>query len=203
MPLLRAMSRRDAVLILLGAISMQLFMSIMPFERASITINSHHQFSSVSQPKDDPAQEKAGSSPDAPTSPLLTAAPPRPPPPTPIEFMDHLPETSIVSHAPGWTIYRDIYMANGTLFILSSLPSDFPEIRQMVSTPLIADASPENIAAREPSDQVMKFITPIEAKRLWGGDLNRGEGNRVWSVEGNTVSCSFYEIAFYSNHTFS
>lgn len=193
MPLLRGMSRRDAVLILLGAISMQLFMSIIPFERTSITINSNHQFSSASNPKDALPHEQ-GPSDDVPTSP---AALPPPPPPTPIEFMPNLPETSIVSHAPGWTVYRDIYMANGTLFILTSQPSDFPEIRQMASTPLIAEASPENIAAREPSDQVMKFITPIEARRLWGGDLNRGEGNRVWSVEGNTVSCPFPQIVFY------
>ena len=117
--------------------------------------------------------------------------------------MTNLPETTILSHAPGWTIFKDIYMANGTLFILSSLPSDFPEIRQMASTPLIAQNTPENIAAREPTSQTMQFITPIEAKKRWGGDLDRGEGNRVWSVEGNTVSCviALYFNAY--NHIFS
>jgi len=29
-------------------------------------------------------------------------------------------------------------------------------------------------------------VAPIEARRMWGGELDRGEGNRVWSVEGNT-----------------
>jgi hypothetical protein len=43
------------------------------------------------------------------------------------------------------------------------------------------------MAAREPTKQNMDFITPDEARTYWGGDLKRGERNRVWSVEGNTV----------------
>lgn len=78
-------------------------------------------------------------------------------------------------------------MANGTLFILSSSPKNFPPIRDMTSTGLVALNTPENIAAREPTKLDMDIITPEEAQSNWGGDVKRGEKNRVWSVEGNTV----------------
>ena len=96
-----------------------------------------------------------------------------------------LPGTSVLAHAPGWTIFQDLYMSNGTLYLVAdeSRRSKFPEIRKMASHPLEARNTPENIAAREPSDVDMTFITPEEAQRRWG--------NRVFSVEGNTVSLFF------------
>ena len=42
--------------------------------------------------------------------------------------------------------------------------------------------TPENIAAREPSDFDIAFITPDEAQTRWG--------DRILSIEGNTVSQS-------------
>lgn len=30
-----------------------------------------------------------------------------------------LPETKILQHAPGWTLFENVYMSNGTIFILS------------------------------------------------------------------------------------
>lgn len=104
-----------------------------------------------------------------------------------LDLEQDLPHTSIISHAPGWTLFRNLYMSNGTLYILSSNRS-FPEIRMMTSTALEAFNTPENIASREPTAQNMDFITPEEARKRWGGDIDRGEKNRVWSVEGNTVS---------------
>ncbi|KAG5645626.1 hypothetical protein DXG03_005617 [Asterophora parasitica] len=103
-----------------------------------------------------------------------------------IGLSDELPHTSIIAHAPGWTIFRNLYMSNGTLFILSNNRS-FPEIRMMTSTGLTAFNTPENIAAREPTAQNMDFITPEQARERWGGDTKRGERHRVLSVEGNTL----------------
>jgi len=115
--------------------------------------------------------------------PSHTELPPPPESPTtPIDPLHDLPETSIVAHAPGWTIFRNLYMSSGTLFILSTNRS-FPEIRLMTSTGLTAENTPENIAAREPTSQNMDFITPEAARQRWGG----GDRNRVLSVEGNTV----------------
>ncbi|KNZ73606.1 hypothetical protein J132_10742 [Termitomyces sp. J132] len=102
-----------------------------------------------------------------------------------VDIGKKLPHTSVVAHAPGWTIFRDLYMSNGTLYILSSNRS-FPEIRMMTSTPLPAFNTPENIAAREPNAQQMDFVTPEEAQARWGGKSQLGEINRVLSIEGNT-----------------
>ena len=104
-------------------------------------------------------------------------------------YTENLPHTSIIAHAPGWTIFRNLYMSNGTLYILSSNRS-FPEFRLMTSTGLPAQRTPENIAAREPTPNNMDYLTPEEALTRWGGDVEHGEKNRVWSVEGNTVSGS-------------
>ncbi|KAF5375406.1 hypothetical protein D9615_007992 [Tricholomella constricta] len=103
--------------------------------------------------------------------------------PPPLALNHELPLTSIISHAPGWTLFRNLYMSNGTLYILSSNRS-FPEIRLMTSTGLPAQNTPENIAAREPTTQNMDFITPEQARDRWGA----GEKHRVLSVEGNTAS---------------
>ncbi|KAJ4486553.1 hypothetical protein C8J55DRAFT_558517 [Lentinula edodes] len=103
-----------------------------------------------------------------------------------VHLASELPMTSITHHAPGYTIFRNLYMSNGTLFILSPNNS-FPEIRMMTSVSMFADGSPENIAAREPNSDIMDFITPEAAKKRWGGDVQNGVRNRVFTVEGNTA----------------
>ncbi|KAK0451212.1 uncharacterized protein EV420DRAFT_1621866 [Desarmillaria tabescens] len=92
-----------------------------------------------------------------------------------------LPHTSIVHHAPGWTLFRNLYMSNGTLFVLSSNRS-FPEFRLMISSGIHMVNTPENAALSEPTLQHMNYITPLEARKRWGGTKNR-----VWTVEGNTL----------------
>ena len=82
-----------------------------------------------------------------------------------------IPETIMLSHAPGWTVFRNLYMSNGTLYVVTSRPKSFPEIVMITSTGLAADASPENIQARIPTEKDMSFLTPEEAHDLWGGDI--------------------------------
>jgi hypothetical protein len=95
-------------------------------------------------------------------------------------------ETTVVSHAPGWTIFRNLYMANGTIYIVSSHPpSYFPDIRLMTSTGLPAENTPENIQLREPTSDNMAFILPQEANHKWGR-IEPADPNRIWTVAGNT-----------------
>jgi len=186
------LSRRDTVLILLGALCMHVFSSIFnpPFESSpSIVINTQ-----LDQFHETPNFEPLPPPPEPPvTTPTQDSHPTDPPDillpePVPIDQASTLPETTIVSHAPGWTIFRNLYMADGTLFIVSSNPpSSFPDIRFMTSVSMWAYATAENMAAREPTNQQMDFLTPQEAKTLWGGNIERGQPNRIWSVEGNTV----------------
>ncbi|KIK51000.1 hypothetical protein GYMLUDRAFT_409790 [Collybiopsis luxurians FD-317 M1] len=107
----------------------------------------------------------------------------------PIHLAPTLPHTTILHHTPGYTVFRNLYMSNGTLYILASADErgSLPEIRMMASTSLEADNSPENIAAREPTPYVMDIIDPEEAKNRWGGDVEKGVRNSVFTVTGNTV----------------
>ena len=102
-----------------------------------------------------------------------------------------LPTTEVLAHAPGWTLFRNLYMSNGTLFIVTDENGrkQLPETRMMVSVSMEALATAENIAAREPNRFVMTTLSPDEAKARWTTMTAEGKGlNRVWTVEGNTVS---------------
>ncbi|THU85121.1 hypothetical protein K435DRAFT_686234, partial [Dendrothele bispora CBS 962.96] len=111
-----------------------------------------------------------------------------------------LPYTTILHHAPGWTLFRDVYMSNGTLLILTpdrDTPNhlDFikriPEFRMVTSTGL--PASPGNEAEREPTERDMAFITSKDAQENWGTLKTNGKGetkligHRVLSVSGSTL----------------
>jgi hypothetical protein len=145
---------------------------------------------------------------------METVVGPAAPSPLDVAVQVQLPATSLVAHAPGWTctsfpcpskyqiskissltakkitfhtVFRNLYMSNGTFFIVSDTPTDFPEIRLMTSTPLTAENNPENIKAREPGPYSMAIVSSSEAQRLWGDDVRKGQKNRVLSVDGNTV----------------
>ncbi|KAL6310307.1 hypothetical protein BKA93DRAFT_6846 [Sparassis latifolia] len=178
----RTRSLRDVVLILLGATSMHItsvfFGSFSDHFPGSVIVStevSSHIVSSADDsarlPDDD--HERRGR--------IGLFGTPQ------VDVAYDFPETTISSHAPGWTLFHNLYMSNGTLYIVSSQPSSaFPDIRLMTSTGLPAENTPENIAARIPTAENMDFLTPAEARSRWGGDSDRWERNRVWSVEGNT-----------------
>src|SRR5262249_5041448 len=178
--LLRTLSRRDTLLILLGALSMPIFSSLFnsPLDR-SIVINTHLGRYHQNLPNFEPL-------PPPPEPPVTTHVDPHPTTTVaastseisvpkihtetqvPVDQARTLPETTILSHAPGWTIFRNLYMADGTFYIVSKQPSSsFPEIRHMISVAMYADVTPENIAAREPTRGDMDFLSPEHAKRLW------------------------------------
>lgn len=100
-------------------------------------------------------------------------------------------KTTILAHAPGWTIFRNLYMSNGTLYIVRNDPlndeeGDFaavdqwPLVRMMTSTGLPGYATEESIREREPTDKDMSFITQAEAALRWE--------ESVYTVSGTSVS---------------
>lgn len=179
------LSRRDAFLLLIGASSMHIW-SLLFSQPQNVFIDAHPQLdlATVTQIQTQIVTQTATSviEIDPTPSPLVTNSNDR-------------PDTSILAHAPGWTLFRNLYMSNGTLFLVAEeyQRSKFPEIRKMASHPLEAFNTPANIAAREPSDLDMTFITPEEARTRWG--------DRVWAVEGNTVSF-VYHIIYHLDLTF-
>jgi hypothetical protein len=181
-PFRRALSRRDVVLVILGAFVMYLYTSLSPSSA------SGHSFDLDPLPDSDPLQAILSAA----GPPPVIQQPLKPPPdvatPVPIDMVANLPETTIISHAPGWTIFRNLYMSEGTLFLVSQHPrSYFPHIRMMTSTGLEATTDAANVAMREPTKNNMDVISPQEAKLRWGGDVALGERNRVWEIAGNTV----------------
>ena len=164
-----SLSRRDAFLLLIGAFSMHIWsllfsqqiIDTQPLEISSVdhTI-TQFQTHTVTQT----------------TTAAVAIETPS------VDFPNS--DTTVLAHAPGWTLFRNLYMSNGTLYLVADEPqrSNFPELRMMASHPLMAFNTPENIAAREPSDFDIAFITPDEAQTRWG--------DRILSIEGNTVSQS-------------
>ncbi|KAF5368301.1 hypothetical protein D9757_010526 [Collybiopsis confluens] len=106
-----------------------------------------------------------------------------------IQLAPVLPPTSILHHAPGYTIFRNLYMSNGTLYILSPAHEHetLPEISRMISTSIYSYNTQENIEGRKPTPYIMDYITPEIAQERWGGDVEKGARNSVFSVSGSTV----------------
>jgi hypothetical protein len=94
----------------------------------------------------------------------------------------------MIVHASGWTIFRNLYMSGGTLFIVTSDPESYPDIKYMTSTGLPADTTPENENMRMPTSDNMDFVTPEEARMFWGKNGQTSSG--VLPITGNTVSFS-------------
>lgn len=211
--MVRGLSPRDAILVLLGAACMHIASTIFaPFsEPSSIVVNTH--VTSHTGNSDDFQNGIYEVVHPAPLEhPDVNAAAEYPPPGFPldsnpsdslrtptqlelhVDIEAEIPETTLVSHAPGWTIFRNLYMADGTLFIVTSQPELFPAISLMTSTGLPAENTPESIEARMPTDRDMTVITPAEARARWGADKSVvGERNRLFPVSGSTVRIIFVE----------
>ncbi|PVF99920.1 hypothetical protein CPB86DRAFT_783301 [Serendipita vermifera] len=107
-----------------------------------------------------------------------------------------LKSTKVLMHAPGWTMFENLYMSNGTLFLLSDpadMPNEgqtkngaeqdgwldgFPLRRMMTSTGLWGYATEESYRDREPTDNDMTFLSVEEAEQKWG--------ENIWEIKGHT-----------------
>lgn len=157
------------------------------------TLQSYHQEEIVIDPP--PYDERVGNNRNGDLSPVFDyedfredepPSPPARPAVNPVDVLTTIPETEMLEHAPGWTVFKNLYMANGTFFVVSDKPrSEFPELSYILSVAIPALNTPENIQARVPTDREMDFISTQEARARWG-PLRSGEKNRIWSITGNT-----------------
>ncbi|KAB5591852.1 hypothetical protein CTheo_4717 [Ceratobasidium theobromae] len=90
-----------------------------------------------------------------------------------------LPKSKLVKHGAGWTIFENVYMSNGTLYLITENPSDWPQRRMIIDTGITALNTLENIAAREPTEYDLDWISPKEAEARWG--------KRIWPVPEFTI----------------
>lgn len=81
----------------------------------------------------------------------------------------------------GWTIFDKIYLANGTLFVVTDDTSKIPDRGLMISTGYDINNGKVEEAKRVPTDKEMQIITRKEAKRLFGGDAELIDGVSVSS----------------------
>ncbi|KAI0674124.1 hypothetical protein C8Q78DRAFT_966787 [Trametes maxima] len=87
-----------------------------------------------------------------------------------------VPETEIVAHVPGWTIFDRLYILNGTAYVVSDSPENVPERKYIISTAAFIENGPEAEARRIPGDKEMRVISTEEARRLFGTEAERLDG---------------------------
>ena len=192
---------RDVLLVFLGAVSMHFVTTLFhPFDdfNPTWTLESYHQGEIVIDPPpyDERIHNNHGDSdPAFDGSDDESASPP--PAVTSTDVLTTIPETKIIQHAPGWTVFKNLYMSNGTFYVVSDKPrSDFPELLYILSVAIPAINTPENIQARLPTDQEMDFIGTKDAQRRWGPQ-KPGDNNRIWPITGNTVRAFLVDISLH------
>ncbi|KAG8853752.1 hypothetical protein FRB96_008006 [Tulasnella sp. 330] len=89
--------------------------------------------------------------------------------------VDPRPPTKLIRNAPGWSIMENVYMSNGTLYIITNDPSEWPKPVFIINVALPLGHGEESDRMREPTSQTISFITPAEAETRWG--------DRIWDVE--------------------
>lgn len=176
-------TRRDVLLVVFGALIFLLLSRISTGEFSTIHRLSRVETDSVHYPLNDWMDEKFSD--------------PEPTSPFPLNRNPRLKPSRVLSHSAGWTLFENLYMSDGTLYIVTSpdeepytadtytgMPmegweSGWPSVRMMTSTGEWGYATAESIKNREPTDKDMSFISIEDAEARWG--------ERAWKVEGNTV----------------
>ncbi|KAF8588862.1 hypothetical protein K439DRAFT_1384034 [Ramaria rubella] len=87
-----------------------------------------------------------------------------------------VPTTAIRVHVPGWTIFDNLYIYNGTVFIVTDEPKKIPDRMLMTSTGYMILNGPEDVAMRTPSDNDMQIISPQRAAELFGSCASLMDG---------------------------
>ncbi|KAG8908790.1 hypothetical protein FRB99_003028 [Tulasnella sp. 403] len=103
-----------------------------------------------------------------------------------------MPYTTLVRHAPGYTIFDNLYMRNGTFYLVKSdtRPTPFPDIRMMISNGAAMGAHD-----REPTEEHMKVITATEARRLFGEHASRVDGTSFVCYDHGEFFSHYYHFS--------
>ena len=79
----------------------------------------------------------------------------------------------------GWTIFDNLFLLNGTVFVVSDDPESVPDRKTITSTGITIQNGPEAIAARLPTDREFRVITVDEAQDLFGTSADLVDGTTV------------------------
>ncbi|KIO13990.1 hypothetical protein M404DRAFT_121765 [Pisolithus tinctorius Marx 270] len=92
-----------------------------------------------------------------------------------------VPQTNVVYHAPGWTIFDNLYVLNGTVYVVTDEPETVPSRETMTSTGIKVENGVEAVKARLPTDREMRIISTEEAGKLFGPTIEVIDGT-TWLV---------------------
>ncbi|KAF9230729.1 hypothetical protein BU15DRAFT_91056 [Melanogaster broomeanus] len=92
-----------------------------------------------------------------------------------------VPTTKIISHVPGWTIFDNLFLLNGTVFVVTDDPETVPKRQTMISTAVNIANGPAAVASRVPTDKEFRVISTDDAKALFGTSANLIDGT-TWIV---------------------
>ncbi|BEI89207.1 uncharacterized protein CcaverHIS019_0205690 [Cutaneotrichosporon cavernicola] len=109
------------------------------------------------------------------------------------EQFKHL-NTKMLGHTPGWTMFEQLYLFNGQLYVVTPNRGDWPELRMLTSTGVGANSDPGNAQAREPTGGEIIFIQADEAYRIWGDNVYRMRGMTWLWNDGNFID-HYYHFA--------
>ena len=98
------------------------------------------------------------------------------------EGSEKVPDTVVVAHVPGWTIFDRLYALNGTLYIVTDDPASFPDKNFVISTALKIANGPIEAAKRVPTDKEMRVISTADARTLFGSGADVLDGVTVRPV---------------------
>ncbi|KAI0795666.1 hypothetical protein C8Q75DRAFT_863418 [Abortiporus biennis] len=87
-----------------------------------------------------------------------------------------VPETKIIAHVPGWSIFDKLYFLNGTIYIVTDTPSLVPDRALITSSGVMIKNGPVAEAQRIPTDKDMRVIDTDEARKLFGEQAERLDG---------------------------
>ncbi|KAJ7599181.1 hypothetical protein C8J56DRAFT_916015 [Mycena floridula] len=92
------------------------------------------------------------------------------------------------AHSHGFTLFNELYLRNGTFYILTSDPSVFPEKRALIARPLEVGRKHD----LEPTDQELQFLDPADANAILGNHVMRIAGLSVVLYDPDQFMHHFY-----------
>ena len=95
---------------------------------------------------------------------------------------EKVPDTVVVAHVPGWTMFDRLYALNGTLYVVTDDPASVPDRSLMISKALRIANGPVEAARRLPTDNELQVISTASAKTLFGSGADVLDGVTVWLV---------------------
>ncbi|OSX63259.1 hypothetical protein POSPLADRAFT_1073979 [Postia placenta MAD-698-R-SB12] len=90
--------------------------------------------------------------------------------------LGQVPETKVVVHVPGWSIFDRLYLLNGTVYIVTDTPETIPDRSRITSTAVFINNGPIAEAERIPTDKEMRIVSTNQARLLFGPSAERLDG---------------------------